>query len=662
MLEPPKDVNRSKVRLQNENQPPDRACLEKAHSHAVEHQGVEVEVAWSEPSSGRSRSLVVKMDSGKDQPTWLLWEDNGAETKLIWNYDTIDIDLINDLLLMLNRAGSQAAASPQASAPAAPLASTPVSANPQKSPAAPPVPNTTAESAHNLYLDIKSQQGPGGSIRTSLSGLKAHGIGQQDMLSPSQQPNRITGSHPTRTTGSHGPTRITGSHGSFSVFQENTFVPAGALSPELQPPPPPEPALPAEPAEPKPTYENSPAGQAVGALLKAANALNGKSIPGLIASSPGTFEGNLDFVQTATLLRTVAMAQLTGKLEVIGEESVGTIFFTSGVPHHATTTASSGDQAIAEIVSWLKGGFRFSLDDRSAVRSVNESLDRGIMDGIALLDKKKHLESAGLTHESYLVKKHKRVSDSELKVFLMKSSDVELDVQMEVYKKIGARCTLADLLRDRPMESSLWTRILFNFLTCELIEIKPPDAKVRGLFDFLGESKGAIQGVESAFLRPETGIFTYEALLYFMQYEFFRYEAYGWPFALALMEMSKRSQELESGLDLISQHEAAIAVKRLEMLKRPLDMIGHFETLHYALLFPNTRASQAAYVANRALQALTAAPLSTGLDKRNLHIAFGIAAVPADADDIESLLISAKKALGKATEGDFPVVVAHGVR
>jgi GGDEF domain-containing protein len=663
MFQPQKDRSPSKVRLPKQEHTPDKAALTQAKSYALEHTGTEVEVSWTEAGIGTTRSLVVKMERGKDSPNWMLWEDNGKETKIIWNYDTPDVDLINDLLLMLNRSGAGA----QSAAPATQTSPQQVAKNP-----APPQGShlSTAESAHNLYLDLKGQQGSGGgSIRTSLSGMKPLNISQSEMLGgtlrqsgshhhPSNQ-SELLGS--IRQSGSNkNPTRITGSHENpyGSLSPETSFLLPGVATPE--------PALP-EPEPQKPAIDpqafiEAPSGKAAAAILKAANALNGKVIAGLMPTSPTTVEGNLDFVQSAVLLRTIAMAQLTGKLETIGEDSVGTIFFVSGEPQHAATTANSGDVAIAEIVSWQKGTFRYFVDERTAIRSINESLEHSIMDGLALLDKKKHLDSAGLTLESYLVKKQKKVADSELKVFLMKSADVDIAVQIEVYRKIGARCTLADLLRDRPMESALWIKILFNFLTCGLIDIKPPDATVRGLLDFMGEAKASVQAVESLCLRPETGIYTYPALLYFLQYEFFRYEAYNWPVTLVVMELSKRSQELESGLDLIGQQEAAVALKRIELLKRPLDILGHFETLNYALLLPNTRASQGAYLANRCLQAITSVPLSSGLDRRNVHVAFGIASIPADADDIESLLIAAKGALSKATEGDFPIVVAHGAK
>jgi TPP-dependent pyruvate/acetoin dehydrogenase alpha subunit len=58
------------------------------------------------------------------------------------------------------------------------------------------------------------------------------------------------------------------------------------------------------------------------------------------------------------------------------------------------------------------------------------------------------------------------------------------------------------------------------------------------------------------------------------------------------------------------------------------------------------------------MQALTATPLSANLDKKALHLAFGIASIPVDGEDIESLILAAKSALNRAREGDFPIVMA----
>jgi GGDEF domain-containing protein len=98
---------------------------------------------------------------------------------------------------------------------------------------------------------------------------------------------------------------------------------------------------------------------------------------------------------------------------------------------------------------------------------------------------------------------------------------------------------------------------------------------------------------------------------------------------------------------------------RIQLVKRKLDVLGHFETVDFGLLLPNTSASSAAFVANRVLEALTATPLIPGLEREQLALAFGVASLPADGEDLESLVYSAKSALAQAKIGTFPIVLAR---
>ncbi|HMO22869.1 MAG TPA: diguanylate cyclase, partial [Candidatus Melainabacteria bacterium] len=104
------------------------------------------------------------------------------------------------------------------------------------------------------------------------------------------------------------------------------------------------------------------------------------------------------------------------------------------------------------------------------------------------------------------------------------------------------------------------------------------------------------------------------------------------------------------------------AAKRIELVKRPLDVLGHFEGLDFGLIMPNTKTSQAAFIANRILEALTNTPLSNQIDKRNLVTAFGIAGLPSDGEDLKDLLDSARAAKNEAKEGTFPIVLSRALK
>lgn len=382
------------------------------------------------------------------------------------------------------------------------------------------------------------------------------------------------------------------------------------------------------------------------------------------------FDGTIEKVPISSLLDSISSDGLTGRLELLGDESVGEIYFLNGIPMYAHVAGILGDNAVRELVTWRTGTFAFFPEQQTEIRNVHRKLMETVMEGIALLDKKKHLERMGLTPDAYLAKKHRNLGDTEVRLLLSKGEPIDMNLQMEVYNLIGHRYSLNDLLRDKPMESADWTPIIFNFLTCDLIEVRPPDAVKVGALDFLGENKAELDSLLEALIRPETGVLSYSAFLLYLQHEFFRFEAYGWPMSIILFEMHQKKESddtrkqgaLETRVDLLPPQAVMVAAQRINMVKRPLDILGHYETLEYALLLPNTRTASAAYVANRIMQTLTISPLGAKIDKKNLKLAFGIANLPSDGDTLYDLLHAVRRAKDKAVSGNFPIVIAKSMK
>ncbi len=374
-------------------------------------------------------------------------------------------------------------------------------------------------------------------------------------------------------------------------------------------------------------------------------------------------EGELATTPMPQLLQSLAMGQLTGKLQVIGENAVGDIFFEHGAPVHAATPAEYGDDAIRELVAWEVGSYSFKAEQTTTMRSVQKQLPSIISEGMQLLDQKRLLKKAGLTFESYLVRRHKTLSDTELKLMLSKGAQIDWTLQKEIYDYLSHKRTLTDLLRDKPMETSLWTGLIFNFLSCGLIDVRQAEGAKGNALDFLGEAKNEVQTLAQTLVRPESGILCYEALLYFLQYEYYRYEAYGFPLSIVIFDILTRKQESTMEVyDRLPSQAASVASMRIDLVKRPLDILGHFETLDYAIIMPNTKASSAAFVANRIYETLTATPLFPGVDKGSLFLSFGVANLPSEGEDLEALLRAAKDAKQRAKQGAFPVVLARSAK
>jgi len=592
---PPPDP--SKIRLPKASIAPNMADLQAMHQQAADT-GREVELIWAEPDQTKSYSMSARFETGAPSPTWTLWEDDGQEGRLVWKFETSDFELVNDVVCMLkkSKAAAPAAAPGEPQAPRDPFESV----KPKPVAQAPdPFGGLSAPHQQNPYQsNAKDQQSPA-----------------------SYQPGYFTKNEPTKPVEPQQP------------LMRNPYLDSAEGDVGATGLPMPRPLMPEAKREPDGIY--APA-----------------------EKKADTIEGNLTEMAVPALLQSLVSNQATGKLEILGEETVGDVYFENGVPKHAGTPTEYGDGAIKELVTWEKGTYVFTPNSRTEMRSVTEKLEKIIADGVLLLDQKRHLKRAGLAYESYLMRLHKNLSDAELKLMLTKGAPLDFEFQRDVYQYLRHKRTFTDLLRDKPMDSSKWTALLFNFLSCGLIEIKQPDAIKGSALDFLGEARAQVQAIHESFIRPETGVYSYPALMYFMEYELHRYEAYNFPLSLIVFEIKNRR---DGGMvsDVLNSQAAGIAAMRIDLVKRPLDIVGHFEAVDYGLLLPNTTGSSAAFVANRILESLTATPLIKGVDRNTLELAFGISSLPADGDDMESLVMAAKAAKSKAKQGQFPIVLSR---
>jgi GGDEF domain-containing protein len=608
----------SKIKLPKAAVAPGLAELQAMHEQATENRPREVELIWTEPDSTKSFSMSVRFEPGTHDPTWTLWEDDGQEGRLVWKFETSDFELVNDVVCMLKK--SKPAETPAFGKPNEPQA--------PRDPFEAMKPKPTVQP-----LD------PFGALTPNAGG------GGFKPVNPTEQQNPYQSN--TRMPEQQNP----------SSYQPGYFTKADPK--QQQPAPQPQQPLMRNP------YLDSAADADVGATglpmpRPKAPELR-KENEGVYAApekKADTIEGNLSEMPVPALLRSLVTNQATGKLEIIGEETVGDVFFENGMPKHSGTPTEYGDGAIRELVTWEKGTYVFTPNSRTEMRSVTDPLEKIITDGIQLLDQKRHLKRAGLAYESYLCRLHKNLSDTELKLLLTKGAPLDFEFQRDIYNYLRHKRTFTDLLRDKPMDSSMWSALLFNFLSCGLIEIKQPDSFKGSSLDFLGEARAQVQAIHESFIRPETGVYSYPALMYFMEYELHRYEAYNFPLSLIVFEIKNR-REGGSTADALNTQAAGIAAMRIDLVKRPLDTIGHFEAVDYALLLPNTTGSSAAFVANRMLESLTATPLIKGVDRNTLELCFGVASLPADGDDLESLVLAAKTAKLKAKQGQFPIVLSR---
>lgn len=374
-----------------------------------------------------------------------------------------------------------------------------------------------------------------------------------------------------------------------------------------------------------------------------------------ISTGTASLAGDLSNTQFANLLQYMIMSKATGRLELLTNQASGDIFFIEGAPVHAVSPEYRGDTAILELMMWTAGNFQFYPDERSTEYTVDARLDTLFAQGNAVAELNKYLQNFGLQMGSYLIRKFQQISETDFEQRVSTGTQCDMSRQKEFYRHIDNQRTLFDVLRKLPMTKLEWMPILFNLLHGDLIVLSDKPAHMAKLapIEAMGLDRGIIQAGMKSLLRPETELINYPLILYFLEQEFFRYEASGSPFSVIIFEMRAR---LPSGLEPIPISAIREASRRIGLVKRNIDMLAHFETFAFILLLPYTQVMGAYVVAQMVARVLTESPLIPDIDPGQIVLAMGIAGIPEDCAELGVLLSAAKEAETRAKQGASPIV------
>lgn len=363
-------------------------------------------------------------------------------------------------------------------------------------------------------------------------------------------------------------------------------------------------------------------------------------------------QGDLVLVQLPTVLQSIQMSKMTGRLELRNNEGKSEIYFDDGKPVHAEYCGSTGDLAVIELLSWHDGLFRFFPGERTVERTVRNRLDALLMEGMTFADQSSHLAKQGLTMSTYLIRKKPDMQQKEFETILQ-GCPIDLRLAGNLYCQLDDTRTLLDLLRSMPLHKTEWVPILFNLVTTEIVVLSDKPAKSRPVpvpnADPIDQS--AIETAMRSSVRAETGVYTQGALLYFMQQEFARFEAGGLPFSLLVFE----GQSVRDG-EVRHLSDAAIkeVISRTKASIRTFEVFAHYRLLDFAVFLPQTELKTAALVAQRLNLAFKTIP---NAESEGYVFRFGVAGVPGDGTNVGSLLASAQLAMERAVETQSSIIM-----
>jgi GGDEF domain-containing protein len=375
-----------------------------------------------------------------------------------------------------------------------------------------------------------------------------------------------------------------------------------------------------------------------------------------IQNSGDLLDGSLSNIGVADLFHYLTNNRMTGRLAIANGANAGEAFFQAGEFRHAATLETKGENALFDMATWTDGEFQFHAEEQTPQRTV-QAEGKEIVEGCkmvlayfrALIDK-------GLHPASYLV----RVQELDRANFdRVVKGGLPLDSQSQyrIYQNSTGDRTFSEILRCSPMVRAEWIPLVFNLIATGVLQISDRAANVRPGQYLEGEpiNTNAI-GAFVAHITQPNGFLAPGAFLYLLQQEYHRHERTGSSFALAFFSMAQTNM-LDGNVTPLDPNAFLDAVRRIHQAKRKLDVLGQFDPQNCAIMMPETDAAGAAVFAHRIIDMMKKPPLTGVMDGAQLVYSFGIAAIPDDVRDLETLIAAVRVAKNKSRMMGAPIIL-----
>lgn len=375
--------------------------------------------------------------------------------------------------------------------------------------------------------------------------------------------------------------------------------------------------------------------------------------------------GDLSLVEISRLLQSVLLARMTGRLDIDHGSTHAKIFFVDGEPQFADVGGIAGDEGILDVLTWREGKYKFEPRMRVTERNVGQPIETLVIQGVQLVDKVNFIKNVGLLPDSVLIRKHQQLATTDLDNLSARDQTVDAALMRRFYQAIDDKTAIKVMVESLRLSRSQWVPIVASLLGGDLVTFTN---------DFVGTredkpsiapkaiDKSKIHSVMMSLRRPETGMFTYPAFLYFLEQEYFRGYRSGSPLSVMVMEMRVVSGPPHLSREPLDVPAVAEVVRRISRLKRHIDLLAHYDQYDYAMLLPNTKTSGANIFAQRVARAIWSSPLAYGVDSANLSLAFGVACIPDDCLDLGVLLAAAEAAKAQALRAAVPIALYRDLK
>jgi GGDEF domain-containing protein len=375
--------------------------------------------------------------------------------------------------------------------------------------------------------------------------------------------------------------------------------------------------------------------------------------------------GDLALVEVSRLLQSILLSKMTGRLDISQANLHAKIFFADGHPQFAEVNGIAGDEGILEFLTWREGKYTFEPRVRIAERNVGQPVESLIVMGVHLVDKVAFLKNVGLLPESVLIRKHEGLTQQDFENLASREQGIDPLLLKRFFQSLDDKTSMRGLIDKLRISRSQWVPVVNLLLNADLITFTNDFVAVKEEKPSIAPKlidKAKIHSVMMNLRRPETGMFTYPAFLYFLEQEYFRGYRSGSPLSVMVMEMRVVGGAPGFAREPLEVPAVAEVVRRISRLKRHIDLLAHYEQYDFAMLLPNTKTTGANTFAQRVARAIWSSPIAVGVDSSNLSLAFGVACIPEDCLDLGVLLASAEAAKAQALRAAVPIALYRDIK
>lgn len=362
------------------------------------------------------------------------------------------------------------------------------------------------------------------------------------------------------------------------------------------------------------------------------------------AGSGVNLSGELKEVDVASILQSISLCKMTGRLNVYDSMQQVEIFFNQGELVHAVSSplmdiskGIRGEKVLLEVFTWDDGSFQFQHGWQTAERSVQKHLQNLVLEGATLQDYKNSLEKNGIFLGTTLFRKETNLTESQFESKLANGLPMHIDLQKKVFLALREPKTLQEILDAVPMDRTTWIPVIYSLVSSMLIGARGvavgDNEQLSDAFSNIGE---LVRNADRGLIQPDSGMLSYGLFLSFADKELARRI----PFCLAMFEFNVPPAS-------ITNESLKAITTTFDAMKHPYECMTFWQPNRVLILLPMSKVEETTSRLNSFLDSL-----SEKIDMDGISLIGGLAAAPKDGTQLSDVLTSSFKLLKKAQQSN----------